>query len=352
MVVGSACTLASTRLSAAPPARDSSPPATPHVVEPAPSPEEVSREVGQQLARQRLLLSMHHLRAEFTRDAEGAWFLVIENVKTGCRASKPLGIFHVLSRERIEALAYATTSLIEESRCGTLTPEPVSGPRLEPRLSPWVRPVGGAWAAISVAFWMNDDPKLPADLAHAPSALFFTGLGVGTVGGVATMLVPREQARPVLELSVASSLALSLAGLVHDPEPGVPAYGEVAAASGYALTAALLGVDAVWSAPRAMLQAPPGATAADVPQRALSPWVVYSPAILGGLISATRAFSPSLSGDKREIAASLAAVELVPASLGLLLGLLDRKRSEHEPYEPWLSGGPPGSVGMSAGGRF
>jgi hypothetical protein len=188
--------------------------------------------------------------------------------------------------------------------------------------------------------------------SSACCAFLFSGLGLGVGGGLATLLVPEQYARPTLELSVASSLSLATLAWAQTPEPGLPAYGEYAAASGYALTTALIGLDAAWSSPRAMLHAPAAATQRDVPERALSPWLVYSPAVLGGLVSASRAFAPKLDAENRELAAGLALLELTPATMGLLLGVLDSRRREREPYEPWLAGGPFGSLGMSAGGRF
>jgi hypothetical protein len=322
-------------------------------------PSSVTKSVGDELARRRLLLAMHDLRLDFRRDQSGTWFLHIANTRSGCEASEPVGSFDSLSRARIEALAFAVSSLVERSHCGVLTPEPSEEP-LPPakaRLDPWVRTVGGVWAGSSAlaftAVWLTNDPKLPASFAHAPSATLFSGLGLGFAGGMATIFVPETSARPMLEISMASSLALAALSFAQIPEQGVPAYGEYAAASGYAATAVLIGVDAALSAPAAMLSAPSGASAQDVPQRALSPWLVYTPAALGAVVSVARAFDPDMGGGDRELALGYGLSALAPASAGLLLGVLDRQRSEkHEAPERWLASGPRGSLGLTLGGSF
>ncbi|MES1186301.1 MAG: hypothetical protein ABUL60_20990 [Myxococcales bacterium] len=325
-------------------------------------PSSVSKAVADELARRRLLLAMHDLRLDFRRDQSGTWFLRIANTRTGCEASEPVGSFDSLSRPRIEALAFSASSLVERSHCGVLTPEPsaepeADAPRAKARLAPWVRSVGGVWAGSSAlaltAVWLTDDPKLPASFAHAPSATLFSGLGVGFAGGMSTIFVPERVARPMLEISMASSLALAALSFAQIPEPGVPAYGEYAVASGYAATAALIGVDAALSSPDAMLSAPAGASAQDAPRRALSPWLVYTPAALGALVSVSRAFDPDMAGSDRELALGFGLSALVPASAGLLLGVLDRQRSEeHEAPERWLASGPRGSLGLTLGGSF
>ena len=322
-------------------------------------PSSVSKAVADELARRRLLLAMHDLRLDFRRDQSGTWFLHIANTRTGCEASEPVGSFDSLSRPRIDALAFSASSLVERSHCGVLTPEP-SGeplPAAKARLAPWVRTVGGVWAGSSAlaltAVWLTDDPKLPASFAHAPSATLFSGLGVGLAGGMSTIFVPERVARPMLEISMASSLALAALSFAQIPEPGVPAYGEYAVASGYAATAALIGVDAALSSPDAMLNAPASASAQDAPQRALSPWLVYTPAALGALVSVSRAFDPDMAGSDRELALGYGLSALVPASAGLLLGVLDRQRSEErEAPERWLASGPRGSLGLTLGGSF
>jgi hypothetical protein len=321
-------------------------------------PSAVVKSVGDELARRRLLLAMNNLRLEFRRDQGGTWFLRIANTRSGCEATEPVGSFDGLSPARVEALAFAVTSLVERSHCGMLAPEPsASSPRAEVRLAPWVRPVGGVWAASSAlaftAVWLTDDPQLPAGFAHAPSATLFSGLGVGFAGGVATMFVPERVARPMLEISVASSLALAALSFAQIPERGVPSYGEYAVASGYGATAALIAVDAALSSPDAMLKAPSGASARDVPQRALSPWLVYTPAALGALVSAARAFDPNMGGSDREMTLGYGLSALAPATAGLLLGVFDHRRSAaREPPERWLTSGPRGSFGLTLGGRF
>jgi hypothetical protein len=322
------------------------------------SPSSLAKSVGDELARRRLLLAMNNLRLDFRRDQSGTWFLRIANTQSGCEASEPVGSFDTLSRARVEALAFAVSSLVERSRCGVLAPEPTAEPPpAEARLAPWVRPVGGVWAASSAlaltAVWLTDDPQLPASLSRAPSVTLFSGLGVGFAGGVSTMFVPERVARPMLEISVASSLALAALSFAQIPERGVPSYGEYAVASGYAATAALIGVDAALSSPDAMLRAPAGASAEDVPQRALSPWLVYTPAALGALVSVARAFDPDMGGSDREMTLGYGSSALAPAMVGLLLGVFDRQRSEeHEPPERWLASGPPGSFGLTLSGRF
>ena len=321
-------------------------------------PSRVSKSVGDELARRRLLLAMHDLKLDFRRDQSGTWFLRIANTRSGCEASEPVGSFDSLSRARVEALAFAARSLIERSRCGALVPEPTAAlPCTEARLAPWVRPVGGVWAASSAlaltAVWLTDDPKLPASFARGPSATLFSGLGVGFAGGMATMFVPERVARPLLEISMASSLALAALSFAQIPEQGVPAYGEYAVASGYAATAVLIGADAALSSPDAMLNAPSGASTQDVPQRALSPWLVYTPAALGALVSLARAFEPEMSGSDREVTLGFGLSALAPATAGLLLGVFDHQRSEpREPAERWLASGPRGSFGLTFGGSF
>jgi hypothetical protein len=319
---------------------------------------DVAKAVGDELARQRLLLAMHDLQIAFRRDQSGTWFLRVTNTETGCAASEPVGSFDNLSRARVEALAFAVSSLIERSRCGVLLPEASAAPaRAEPRLAPWVRPVGGVWATSSAvaltAVWLTDDPKLPASFSHAPSATLYAGLGVGFAGGMSTLFVPERVARPMLEISVASSLMFTALAAAQIPERGVPAYGEYAVATGYAASAVLIGVDAALSSSDAMLNAPAGSTAQDVPRRALSPWLVYTPAALGALVSVSRAFDPDMGGDDRELTLALGVSSLVPATACLVLSVFDQERSEErEAPEAWLASGPRGSLGLTLGGAF
>ncbi len=137
--------------------------------------------------------------------------------------------------------------MIESSRCGVLpTPEAMQLPP-SPKLAPWVRPVGGVYAAISgaslFATSQSHEPNLSLSFSHAPSAFLSSGFMLGIAGGSATLFVPDHAARPLLELTVASSTALQALALAQKPERGVPAFGEYAVASGYALTSALVGID-------------------------------------------------------------------------------------------------------------
>jgi hypothetical protein len=312
---------------------------------------QVSKAVGDELARRRLLLAMHQLRMEFQRDGSGTWFLRIDNTKTGCNATEALGAFDVLSPERVQALVSSVTSLVERSHCGTLSPEEEHGESLGPsRPAGWARPVGGVVATASLlgmaAFCATDDPLTAID-TRAGLALY-SGLGVGFVGGVTTLFVPERVARPTVELTLASSLALQSLAFGWAPEPGVPAYGEYSAAAGYGLSAALIGADWALSHPHSREARELGAT-----PRAISPWLVYGPATLGALVSVSRAFSPDMKESDREIAAALGLYELAPAVTGLVLGVVGSgRREERAPYEPWIATGPRGSYGLTLGGSF
>jgi hypothetical protein len=80
---------------------------------------------------------------------------------------------------------------------------------------------------------------------------------------------------------------------------------------------------------------------------------VYSPAVLGGMVSLARAFDPDMHGDAREGTIAAGLVALTPATLGLVMGVVGSKRSEeHEAPEAWIAGGPRGSVGLTVGGSF
>lgn len=137
------------------------------------------------------------------------------------------------------------------------------------------------------------------------------------------------------------------------PEAGVPAYGDYAAASGYALTTALIGVNFALSSPDAMLRAPLWATEQDVPTTALSPWLVYSPAVLGAMVSMSRAFDPDMADGDREMAVALGLGALAPATAGLVMGVIgSKRRAERARPEAWIASGPRGSFGLTVGGNF
>jgi hypothetical protein len=317
---------------------------------------EVWSAVGIELVKQHVLLAMLDLRVELVRDASRTWFLQLTNTRTSCHASRAVGNFDVLSDARVRTLAYEVTSLIASSRCGVLpTPEPALA-RPTPRLQPWVRWAGASYAATSAALLLAisqtvKQPNLSLSFTHAPSAFISTGFMLGIAGGGATLFVPDHDARPLLELTVASSTALQALAVAQVPERGVPAFGEYAVASGYALTSVLVGVDWALSSRQSMLSAPAWATERDVPQRAISPYVVYGPAVLGSLVSLSRAFAPGMGSDDRELTLGLGSYALLPAVAGLVLGIADsRRRIEPESSEPWIAGGPRGSFGLSVGG--
>lgn len=60
-----------------------------------------------------------------------------------------------------------------------------------------------------------------------------------------------------------------------------------------------------------------------------------------------------MRGSDRELTLGLGSSALAPATAGMVLGVLDRRRSEQrEPPERWLASGPRGSVGLTLGGSF
>jgi hypothetical protein len=319
--------------------------------------EQIERRVGEALAQRRLLLAMNDLRMQFARDASGTWFLQVTNLRSGCQASDPVGSFEVLSDERVRALSFAVESLIERAHCGALAAEVTPLPPTAPKLGSWVRPAGALYAGGSAAMLLvmatEDAPNLSLAFEQAPSAALSAAFIGGFAGGTATLFVPDSAARPMLELTLFSSTALQALAVGLSPETGIQPFGELAVASGYALSSALVGVDWALSSPSAMLDAPRGASADDVPRRAISPWLVYAPAMLGAMVSLSRAFDPDMAADDRELAMGLGAYALVPALSGLVLGVLGAKRSaEHETPMPWIASGPLGSYGLTVGGSL
>jgi hypothetical protein len=321
------------------------------------TPHEVWTAVGVELVKQRVLLAMLSLRVEFARDDSGSWFLHLTNIQSGCHASRTVGSFEVMSPDRARTLAFEVTSLIQSSRCGVLPASTTAVPRAPARLAPWVRPAGGVYAATSglllFAISTTEPPNLSLSFEHMPSALVSTGFMLGTAGGTATLFVPKRAARPLLELTVSASTALQAWAAAQVPERGVSAFGEYAVASGYALSSLLLGADWALSPADSMLEAPAGATARDAPERAFSPYIVYAPALLGAVVSLSRALSPGMHGNDRELTLALGTYALLPAATGLTLGLLSSRRSaEKQLPEPWLAGGPGGSLGLTLGGSL
>jgi hypothetical protein len=319
--------------------------------------QQLERAVGDVLAKRRLLLAMHDLRLRFDRDASGTWFLHITNFRSGCQATEAVGSFEHLSEARVRSLELVVLELVERSGCGVLTAEAAPLPPPAPKLASWVRPAGavyaGASALLLVGLAGTEPPNLSLSFGHTPSAVISSAFITGFAGGTATLFVPDQAARPMLELTVLSSTALQALAVGLVPEHGVQAFGELAVAGGYALSSALVGVDWALSPPGAMLQASSGATEHDVPRRTLSPWLLYAPATLGAVVSASRAFAPDMAGSDRELAAAYGAYALVPAVSGLVLGVLGSRRSvETEPHEPWIAGGPFGSAGLTVGGRL
>ena len=316
---------------------------------------EVWSAVGIELVKQRVLLAMLDLRVGFERDPSGTWFLNLTNSRSNCHATRAVGSFDVMSEARARTLAYEVTSLIESSRCGVLPAPAADVLPPAPKLSPWVRPVGAVYAVTSgamlFAISQSREPNLSLSFSHAPSALLSSGFMLGIAGGGATLFVPDHAARPLLELTVASSTALQGLALAQSPERGVPAFGEYAVASGYALTSALIGVDWALSSRESMLSAPAWATERDVPRRAISPYIVYAPAVLGAVVSLSRAFAPGMRGNDRELTLALGAYALLPAATGLTLGIAGSHRhTQKEAPEPWIAGGPHGSLGLTVGG--
>jgi hypothetical protein len=319
--------------------------------------QQLGRAVADALAKRRILLTMHDLRLQFNRDASGSWFLHITNFRSGCSATEAVGSFDQLSEDRVRSLEWAVLQLVERSRCGVLTAEAAPLPPPAPKLTSWVRPAGavyaGASAALLVGLAATEPPNLSLSFSHTPSALISSAFITGFAGGTATLFVPDQAARPMLELTVFASTALQALAVGLVPEQGVQAFGEFAVAGGYALSTALVGADWALSSPAAMLQAASGATEYDVPRRALSPWLVYAPATIGAVVSVSRAFDPDMAGADRELAAAYGAYALVPAVSGLVLGVLGSRRSvESETPEPWIAGGPFGSVGLTVGGSL
>lgn len=321
------------------------------------TPYEVWNAVGIELVKQRVLLAMLSLRVEFARDESGTWFLHLTNTDSGCLASRAVGNFDFVSDDRARTLAFEVTSLIQSSRCGVLPSSRKALPKAPARLARWVRPAGAVYAATSglllFAISTTEPPNLSLAFNHAPSAFISSGFMLGAAGGTATLFVPERAARPLLELTVSSSTALQALAAAQVPERGVPAFGEYAVASGYALSSLLLGLDWALSPASSMLEAPAGATARDVPERALSPFVVYAPAVLGAVVSLSRALSPRMRGSDRELTIGLGSYALLPAATGLALDLLSSHRStENAPLEPWIAGGPGGSWGLTLGGSL
>jgi hypothetical protein len=313
--------------------------------------------VGVQLVKQHVLLAMLDLRVEFVRDASGRWFLHLDNFRTGCHASRDVGAFDVMTDDRARALAFEVTSLIRSSQCGFLSTSPAASVPARPALAPWVRPAGGVYAATSgLLLWgisTSSAPNLSLSFAHAPSAFMSSGLMLGMAGGGATLFVPPRAARPLLELTVASSTALQALALARLPERGIPAIGEYAVASGYSLTSALIAVDWAASPSASTLEAPRGATERDVPRRAISPYIVYAPALIGAAVSLSRALAPGMARDDRELTLGLGTYALVPAAVGLAVGVVSSSRAtENELPEPWIAAGPRGSFGLTLGGSL
>jgi hypothetical protein len=319
------------------------------------TPPEVWRAVGIELVKQRVLLAMLELRVAFERDASGTWFLHLMNSRTGCHAERAVGSFGVMSQARARELACEVTSLIESSRCATLPSATSSPPRSAPTLASWVRPAGVVYATTSglllLAISQERPPNLSLSFRHAPSAFVSSGFMLGLAGGGATLVVPDHDARPLLELTVASSTALLALAAAQAPERGVPAFGEYAVASGYALTSVLVGIDWALSPHQSLLGAPAWATERDQPRRAVSPYIVYAPAVIGALVSLSRALAPGMGGDDRELTLGLGTYALLPAAGGMALGIVGAQRQvEKERPEPWIAGGPHGSLGLTVGG--
>ena len=177
------------------------------------------------------------------------------------------------------------------------------------------------------------------------------GVLVGIAGGAGTVLVPDPHARPLLELTLGTSIALQSLALASAPEPGVPAYGEYAVASGYALSSLLVGLDWALSPSSSMLDVVDRATPREAPRRAISPYVTYTPALVGALVSLSRALRPSISGGDREIAIGFGSYALLPAASGLIMGVVSASRRQEVPAT-WLGAGPRGSWGITLGGSL
>jgi hypothetical protein len=318
---------------------------------------QLERAVGDALAKRRLLLAMHDLRLQFSRDMTGTWFLHVANFRSGCQATEAVGSFEQLSDERVRSLELIVLELVQRSRCGVLTAEAAPLPPPAPTPAGWVRPAGavyaGASALLLVGLAATEPPNLSLSFSHTPSAVISSAFITGFAGGTATLFVPDHVARPMLELTVFSSTALQALAVGLVPEQGVQTFGEFAVAGGYALSSALVGIDWALSPPSAMLEASSRATEHDVPRRALSPWFVYGPAALGAVVSMSRALDPNMGRADRELAAAYGAYALVPAVSGLVLGVLGSRRSvETETPEPWIASGPFGSAGLTVGGSL
>jgi hypothetical protein len=316
---------------------------------------QLGRAVENALAKRRILLSMQNLRLQFTRDASGTWFVHLTNFRSGCEATQAIGSFEQLSEDRVRSLELVVRELAERSGCGALTAEAAPSPPPAPTLPSWVRPASAVYAGASalmlVGLAATQPPNLSLSFKHEPSAVLSSAFIAGFAGGTATLFVPDQAARPLLELTVFSSTALQALAVGLVPEQGVQAFGEFAVAGGYALSTALVGLDWALSSPAAMLQASNGATEYDVPRRSLSPWLVYAPATLGAVVSLSRAIGPEMGRTDRELAAAYGAYALVPAVSGLVLGVLGSRRSvETEPPELWIADGPFGSAGLTLGG--
>lgn len=320
------------------------------------NPGEVSSAVGAELAKRHVQLSLLGLRSHFARDSSGTWFVELTNLRDASRATLALGNFDTLSDERIRALATQVSSLIASSwQIETSGPVVESTPA-HAELAGWVRPAALTYAAASatvlVALATSESPNFSMSYADAPSALLSTGMFVGIAGGGTALFAPEQAARPLLELTVTTSTALQALGAALSREPGLSPVGEYAVASGYALTSALLAADWALSPPAAMLEAPAGSTRRESPTRAISPWIVYAPSVLGAVVSLSRSFTPGAS-DNRGLSLALGTYALVPSTLGLVLGVTSAHREpESEPKDSWIAGGPSGSYGLTIGGSL
>lgn len=290
---------------------------------------ELARAIGLDLASRSVQLAELGVRVSYTRDVNGEWLARVQDRSGACDTSVSLGRFEEITPARRRLILTNLEPLLQTCSV-SLPPHTRTGAR-------WVPPVAGLLGVASgaglVGLAFGHSPNVRLFGPDAASLWISSGLTTVFAASTTAFFVPRADQPLTLELGYFSGVGMLSAGLAS-AEPKLPSYGFYSLAAGNGATALLLGLDAVFAAPRQDAM-----RAHSIPS-----WLRYSPAVLGSCVGALPAFQSNTSADDRGLMLLVSGVTLVPAIVSWVIA--DASLGE----TVRIGGGPRGSVGLSVGG--
>ena len=354
-------------------------PLAPSAPAPTPSPPPLQAEtlleaVRAELARRGTQLALERVRLSIERDGSGTWFARVSGAdRPNVTRTIVVGNFDELSAPRIASVSDSVALTVREVSALQRVPAvpPPSELALRHALDRVERDVTAtSWMGASeIALGAS---TLVLFLAAEPDAFACAGGGVAVLGGSASFFVPEDYRRSVIGISGLTAYGALATAYALSGEPGVPVYSTVALAAGSYSSAALLGLNAILRPPplrrlRAARRRLHDRNAssdeirevdAELAESAppLSPWLSYSPLIIGGVVAALPYIAHGLADDENDVAALGGAISVAIGLSGALLPsnytLYQRELRELGMSDISVGVLPGARYGISLSGRF